>query len=315
LKTFNYFTLSNSVKIPAIGFGTWALPNGEDCCQTVSFALKNGYRHIDTAYIYENEESVGRAVRDSGIERSEIFVTSKLPDKIKIYKEALESFNKTMENLGLDYIDLYLIHAPNPWDKQGEDLTKENIIVWKAMEEIYKSGRCRSIGVSNFRVSDLAAIIDNCSIKPMVNQIRFFIGNTQEEITKFCQKNNILVEGYSPLAKGSILNNNIIAAIAEKYNKTVSQICIRYILQRGVVPLPKSAHPKYILENIDLDFEILDDDMKFLDSLKNTVSSIHGPKKNIRFLKSLKNSVRFILGPKKYYRLKYKIGSKLIQKK
>lgn len=265
------FVLENGVKIPKIGLGTWQVPNGEAAYNSVAFALKNGYRHIDTALAYGNEESVGRAVRDSCIDRSEIFVTSKLPAEIKNYKDALKNYDKTMENLGLDYIDLYLIHAPWPWHKMGADYTKENIEVWKAMEEIYKGGRCRAIGVSNFNVSDLSAILETCTIKPMVNQIRFFIGYAQEKVTQFCQKNNILVEGYSPLATGGILKNKTVEAMAQKYNTTLPKICIRYVLQKGVLPLPKSTHPEYILQNADVDFEISEEDMKFLDGLRDTV--------------------------------------------
>lgn len=270
MKTNEYFTMSNGVRIPTIGFGTWQIPNGEVTYNSVSFALKNGYRHIDTAYAYGNEKSVGNAFRDSGIARNEIFVTSKLPAEIKAYKDALEYFNKTMENLGLDYIDLYLIHAPWPWHRKGADFTKENIQVWKAMEEIYSSGRCHAVGVSNFSVSDLTAIMDNCNIIPMANQIKFYAGYTQEEVTQFCQNNKILVEGYSPLASGAIIGNKIITAIAQKYNTSLPQICIRYVLQRGVLPLPKSTHSKYILQNAEIDFEIAEDDMKFLNSLKDT---------------------------------------------
>jgi len=279
MKSNLYFTLSNGVRIPALGFGTWQIPNGKIAYDAVSFALKNGYSHIDTARAYGNEESVGNAVRNSGIERSEIFVTSKLPAEIKTYEGALESFDKTMENLNIDYLDLYLIHAPWPWTKIGEDFTKENIATWKAMEEIYKGGRCRAIGVSNFNVSDLTAIIKNCEIKPMVNQIKFFIGNTQEDVTQFCQQNNILVEGYSPLATGAILDNDAVKSIAQKYNTTLPKICIRYVLQKGALPLPKSTHPERILQNADIDFEITEEDMKYLDSLKNTIKIMYGPKK------------------------------------
>jgi len=268
----SYFTLYNGIKIPAIGFGTWQIPNGKVCYESVSAALKNGYKHIDTALAYRNEPNVGSAVRDSGIERSEIFITSKLPAEIKNYDTALKSFDATMENIGLDYIDLYLIHAPWPWNRMGADFTKENIKIWKAMEEINKGGRCRAIGISNFNVKDVTAILDNCTIKPMVNQIKYYIGHTQEEVTQFCKKNDILVEGYSPLATGKILENEELTTIAQKYNKTLPQICIRYVLQREVLPLPKSIHPKYVRENFDVDFEISGEDMEHLNSLKNTVS-------------------------------------------
>ncbi len=279
MKTTKYFTLNNGVEIPTIGFGTWQIPNGATTYDAVSFALKNGYRHIDTAYAYGNEESVGKAVRDSGIERSKIFVTSKIPGEIKTYEGTLKCFDETMNNLGLDYLDLYLIHAPWPWEQMGEDFSKENIEVWKAMEEIYKSGRCRAIGVSNFEIVDLNVILDNCTVAPMANQIKFFIGNTQEELTLFCQQHNILVEGFSPLATGEIFKNETVAALAKKYNRTVAQLSIRYVMQCGVLPLPKSTTPERILQNSEVDFEISAEDMTYLNSLTNTVTFLHGPKK------------------------------------
>jgi diketogulonate reductase-like aldo/keto reductase len=262
----------NGINIPAIGFGTWQIPDGKVCYDSVAFALKSGYRHIDTALAYRNEESVGKAIRDSGIKRSEIFVTSKLPAEIKSYDEALKAFDRTMKNIGLEYIDLYLIHAPWPWSRMGANYTKENIIVWKAMEEIQKDGRCRSIGISNFNVKDVTAILDNCTIKPVVNQIKFYIGNTQEDVTEFCKKNNILVEGYSPLATGAILDNKYVKEIAKKYNTTLPKICIRYVLQREVLPLPKSTHKEYIKDNFEVDFEISEEDMNYLNNLRKTAN-------------------------------------------
>lgn len=272
IRSDSNFTMNNGIKIPAIGFGTWQIPNGKICYDSVAFALKNGYRHIDTALAYGNEESVGKAVRDSGIKRNEVFVTSKLPAEIKSYDEALKAFDKTMKNIGLEYIDLYLIHAPWPWSRMGANYTKENILVWKAMEEIYKGGRCRSIGISNFNVKDVTAILDNSNVKPMANQIKYYIGNTQENVTEFCKKNEILVEGYSPLATGAILDNKYVKDIAKKYNTTLPKICIRYVLQREVLPLPKSTHPEFIKDNIDVDFEISEEDMNYLNNLRKTAS-------------------------------------------
>ncbi len=265
------FTFYNGVKIPAIGFGTWQIPNGGVTYNAVRFALKNGYRHIDTAYVYGNEQSVGDAIRDCGIERKELFVTSKLSAEVKDYKQVWQNFDKTMENLKLDYLDLYLIHAPWPWSEQGSDYTKENIEIWKIMEEIYGSGRCRAIGVSNFKISDLNAIMDNCKYKPMANQISFYIGNKQPDITQYCKENSIALEGYSPFATGKIINNEAIKVIAKKYKTTVSKICISYVLQKDIITLPKSIHPEYILQNKDIDFEIDNEDMLYLDGLKDTI--------------------------------------------
>lgn len=263
----DFFTLSNGITIPAIGFGTWQIPSGEVAYNSVLSALKSGYRHIDTAQAYGNEASVGQAIRDSGIERKEIFVTSKLPAEIKNYEKAVSRAALTMKNIGLDYIDLYLIHAPWPWTDIGADYTKENIEVWRAMEEFYESGKTRSIGISNFNVKDIDAILDNCRIAPMVNQIKLHIGHSQEEISRHCMNNNILVEGYSPLATGRIFSNGDLAAIAGRYGRNTAQLSIRYVLQKGALPLPKSTHPEYIRENLDLDFEISESDMKVLDGM------------------------------------------------
>jgi diketogulonate reductase-like aldo/keto reductase len=263
----DFFTLANGVPVPAIGLGTWQTPNGDITYNSVLSALKSGYRHIDTALAYGNEESVGRAILDSGIERSEIFVTSKLPAEIKKQEWARRYAAKTISNIRLDYIDLYLIHAPWPWNEIGADYTKENIEVWKVMEEFYESGKTRAIGISNFNVNDISAILENCRIRPMVNQIKLHIGHPQNEITEHCKKNGIVVEGYSPLATGKLLNSAEISGIAKKYGKTVPQLAIRYVLEKGALPLPKSTHPEYIRQNLDIDFDISGDDMKYLDSL------------------------------------------------
>jgi len=268
MKSTDFFTLANGVTIPAIGFGTWQIPSGDIAYNSVAEALKAGYRHIDTAQAYGNEASVGQAIVDSGIDRSEIFVTSKLPAEIKSYDQAVRRIQFTMKKIGLDYIDLYLIHAPWPWDKIGSDYTKENIEVWKAMEEFYESGKTRSIGISNFSMKDIDAILENSRIRPMVNQIKLHIGHPQEEITDHCRRNGILVEGYSPLATGKLLKSKELADMANKYGKSVAQLSIRYVLQKGALPLPKSTHPEYIRQNIDVDFEITPDDMNHLDGLK-----------------------------------------------
>ncbi|MCU0459006.1 MAG: aldo/keto reductase [Bacteroidales bacterium] len=268
MKNTGFFTLANGVNIPAIGFGTWQIPSGDVAYNSVREAIKAGYRHIDTAQAYGNEASVGKAILDSGIDRSEIFVTSKLPAEIKSYEQAVRRAEFTMKKIGLGYIDLYLIHAPWPWSEIGADYARENIEVWKAMEEFCESGKTRSIGISNFNVRDTEAILETCRIRPTVNQIKLHIGHPQEEITAFCRRNNILVEGYSPLATGRILGNGEIARIAGKYGKTVAQVSVRYVLQKGALPLPKSVHPEYIKQNFDVNFEISGEDMVRLDSLK-----------------------------------------------
>ncbi len=267
MKNSDLFTLANGVKIPAIGFGTWQIPPGDITYDSVAEALKAGYRHIDTAQAYGNEASVGKAVIDSGLARDEIFVTSKLPAEIKSYKKAVRHIRQTMKNIRLDYIDLYLIHAPWPWEKMGADYTSENIEVWKAMEEFYESGQTRSIGISNFNIRDTEAILANCRIKPMVNQIKLHIGFWQKKLVEFCNANEILAEAYSPLATGKILQREEIVRVAESCDKTPAQIAIRYLLQKGTLPLPKSVHPQYISENFDINFEIPAEEMALLDSL------------------------------------------------
>ncbi len=263
------YTLSNGVKIPKIGFGTWQVPSGDIAYQSVAMALKNGYRHIDTAAAYQNEESVGKAIRDSGIPREEIFVTSKLQSHIKTYEGALEGFEKTMKALNIGYLDLYLIHAPWPWNEIGKDCSAGNVLAYKAMEKIYKDGRVRAIGVSNFNTKDIDNIIKNCDIVPHANQIGYFIGHNEQEIDEYCKAKNILVEAYSPLAIGHLLKNNDIQDMAKKYDVTPAQICIRYCVQKGTVPLPKSTHESRIIENAAIDFEIDKKDMIYLDSIND----------------------------------------------
>lgn len=263
------YTMSNGVKIPKIGFGTWQVPSGDIAYQSVAMALKNGYRHIDTAAAYQNEESVGKAIRDSGIPREEIFVTSKLQSHIKTYEGALEAFEKTMKALGIDYLDLYLIHAPWPWNEIGKDCSQGNVLAYKALEKIYKDGKVRAIGVSNFNTKDLDNIIKHCDIIPHANQIGYFIGHNEKEVDEYCKAKNILVEAYSPLAIGHLLKNNDIQDMAKKYEVTPAQICIRYCIQKGTVPLPKSTHESRIIENSAVDFEIDKKDMIYLDSIND----------------------------------------------
>ena len=264
------FTLADGATIPKIGFGTWQIPDGDAAYDAVSAALEAGYRHIDTARAYGNEASVGRAIESSGIPREEIYLTTKLPAEVKTSEGAGESFEKSIAALGMDYVDLYLIHAPWPWDDHGSEHHAGNAAAWSAMEEIHEAGRARAIGVSNFEFEDIESLVATAKIRPLVNQIRFFIGNTQDELTDYCQTNGILVEGYSPLATGAILDNEEVARIAEGYGRTVAQICIRYVLQNGVLPLPKTTTPSRMVENADVDFEISEEDMDTLDCLSET---------------------------------------------
>ncbi|MBQ8772625.1 MAG: aldo/keto reductase [Clostridia bacterium] len=262
-----FYTLYNGVTIPKIGFGTWQVAEGEEAYNSVTYALKVGYRHIDTAHAYGNEASVGRAIADSGIDRKDIFVTTKLPSLIKDYQGTMQHFNQSLTSLGLEYIDLYLIHAPWPWSDIGTDCTQGNIQAWKAMIELYNAGKIRSIGVSNFHPADMQALIDATGVVPMVNQIRYFIGNTQPAIVDYCNQHNILIQAYSPLATGEIVNNEQLQPLAQKYGVTVAKICLRYCLQKGTLPLPKSTNEGRIAQNLELDFTIDQDDMTFLDNI------------------------------------------------
>lgn len=262
-----FFELHNGVKIPAIGFGTWQVKDGDEAYESTLWALEAGYRHIDTAHAYGNEASVGRALRECGIAREEIFVTTKLPSHIKTFDGAKGHFYESLSSLGLEYLDLYLIHAPWPWSNIGEDCTEGNIEAWRAMIDLYNEGKIRAIGVSNFAVKDIEAIVNATGVKPTVNQIRYFIGNRQDAITDYCQANGILIEAYSPLATGEIANHEKLADTAKKYGVSIAQLCIRYCIEKNTLPLPKSVHKERIIANIDLDFHIEKEDMDYLDSI------------------------------------------------
>ncbi len=262
------YTLSNGVNMPKIGFGTWQIKDGEDAYNAVLTALKNGYRHIDTAQGYGNEKSVGRAVKDSGIPREEVFITSKLESHIKNYDEANEAFEKTLRDLGTTYVDLFIIHAPWPWHDMGKDCAEGNVSAYRALELAYNNKQARAIGVSNFEPVHIQNILDHNTIVPHVNQIGYFIGIDQSETIDFCNQHNIFIEAYSPLGIGYLLENKAIQAMALKYGKSSAQICIRYLLQKGVAPLPKSTHESRMIENAHVDFIIKSEDMTFLDTIK-----------------------------------------------
>jgi len=261
------YILSNQVEIPKIGLGTWQISN-EDVYQVTLDALNAGYRHIDTAQGYNNEEAIGRALKDSGIDREKYFITSKLPSHIKGYKQTLKSFEKTMKDLKLEVLDLYLIHAPWPWSEIGKNCTTGNIESFKAMIELYHQGKIRSIGVSNFSISDIQALIDATNFVPHVNQIRFYVSDTQEELVAYCKQNNILVEAYSPLATGRILENSQLHNIAKARGVTIAQLCIRYCLEKGTLPLPKTTKLERMIENAQLDFSLSPSELTLLDQLK-----------------------------------------------
>ena len=262
------FILSNGVAIPKIGFGTWQIKEGKEAYESVLMALKIGYRHLDTATVYRNEKSVGRAIKDSGLKREDIFVTTKLPSHIKGYQSTFKELEKSLKKLGLDYIDLYLIHAPWPWTSIGSDHTQGNIDSWKAMIELYNNKKIRSIGVSNFAISDIEAIVKATGFVPHVNQIPFYVGNPQKDIREYCLKNNILVEAYSPLMSGKIFKFDILNQLAAKYHVTPAQIAIRYTIEQNTLPLPKSTHESRIIENKEIDFVIDQEDVKKLEAIE-----------------------------------------------
>lgn len=263
------YILSNGVSIPKVGFGTWQVSDGEEAYESVLWAIKAGYRHIDTAYAYHNEASVAKAIKDSGVKREDLFITTKLPAEIKTVEGARAHFNESLKNLDTSYLDLYLIHAPWPWSNVGQDCTKENVELWKLFVELYNEKKIRSIGVSNFLPEDIKPLYEETKVMPQVNQIRFFIGNTQERVVKYCEENNILVEAYSPLATGKIVEDEAIKKIALKYNTTIPKICLRYCIERGTLPLPKSVHENRIIDNLDINFKMDKEDVDYLTSIKN----------------------------------------------
>ena len=259
----NFFTLNNGIKVPALAFGTWLIKNN-DAVNCVKTAIEAGYRHIDTAQAYGNEEGVGEGIRLSGIKREDIFITSKVKAEYKSYKKAKESIDESLKKLGVDYIDLMLIHCPQPWvlfRNKHFRYFKKNIEVWRAFEEAYKEGKLKAIGVSNFLVDDLENIINHCEIKPMANQILCHIGETPMDVIKFCQENDIIVESYSPIAHGKALDNKQIRSMADKYNVSIPQLCIKYTLQLDTISIPKASSKAHIEDNAKLDFEISKEDM------------------------------------------------------
>ena len=261
------YELNNGVQIPKLGFGTWQIPE-EQVAVPVLQAVKAGYRHIDTAAAYGNEKGVGAAIRDCGVAREKLFITTKIPAEVKSYAEAKQVIADSLENLGVSYIDLMLIHAPKPWSEMGDPdsyrYTKENVEVYRALEEAYEAGQLRAIGVSNFNEADLDNILANCRVKPAVNQIQVNIAYTQYPLVRYCQEKGLLVMAYSPNATGRMLQNAVALHMAEKYQVSVAQLCIRFDLQLGTAPIPKTTHEAYIIQNAQVDFAISEEDMQIL---------------------------------------------------
>ena len=266
-KLTDTFELYNGVRVPCVGYGTYLTPDGDIAKNSVKEALKVGYRHIDTAFIYGNEKAVGEGIRESGVSREEIFVTTKHWVTMRGFEKASEAIDISLKNLGLDYLDLYLIHWPCV-EKVSPDWKEINASTWRAFEDAYKSGKIRAIGVSNFQKKHYDALAERCEIKPMVNQIEFHPGYTQNETVEYSQKMGMLVQAFSPLGCGAVLGDETLAAIAKKYNKSVAQLCLRFVLQSNLNVLTKSVTPARIIENADIfDFEISAEDMAVIYAL------------------------------------------------
>ncbi len=263
------YKLNNGIEIPKLGLGTWFI-NNKDVSQVVVDAAKAGYRHIDTAQAYRNEAGVADGVRASGIKREEFFITSKLAAEAKDYKKAVKSIDGSLQKMKLDYLDMMIIHSPQPWTKfRGQDRYFEgNAMAWRALEEAYTAGKVRAIGLSNFEKEDIDNILKHAKVKPMVNQVLAHIGNTPFDLIDYSQEKGMLVEGYSPVAHGVLLNNKPVQEMAKKYGVTVAQLCVRYDLQLGLLPLPKTSKFNHMVNNGDVDFNITEEDMKILKAIE-----------------------------------------------
>ncbi|MDN7874894.1 aldo/keto reductase [Burkholderia aenigmatica] len=259
------YTLPNGVTIPRLGLGTWMIDDGK-AAHAVRAAAEIGYRHFDSAQGYGNERGVGEGIRSCGISRNSLFVTTKVDASHKTYAEARSGIDGSLKALGLDYIDLMIIHSPQPWTefREGEHFFDGNLAAWRALEEAYQAGKLRAIGVSNFEKVDLDNILDNGSVKPAVNQILAHVSNTPFDLIDYCHGKGIVVEAYSPVGHGAMLEHQGVTAMARQYGVSVAQLCIRYCLQLDMLPLPKTANPAHMRSNAAVDFVISDADMETL---------------------------------------------------
>ena len=265
------YKLANGVEIPCIGFGMWQTPDGDVGVNAVKSAIQAGYTHIDTAQVYGNEDCVGKAIAESGAKREDLFLTTKIWNNCHSYKLAKSSFEESLKKMNTDYCDLLLIHWPNPQEfrDRWQDANAET---WKAMEELYKDGKVRAIGISNFRPHHIDALLKTAEIKPMVNQIRLCPGETQDEVVDYSRAQGMILEAYSPLGTGKIFDVPEMKELSEKYGKSIAQICIRWSLQRGYLPLPKSVTPSRIEDNLKVfDFELEDADVQKIAGLTGCV--------------------------------------------
>ena len=273
----NFKVLSNGVKMPSIGFGTYKSGNDKETAKIIKYALKIGYRQIDTASFYGNEVGIGNGIKESGINREDIFLVTKLWNDDHGYDKTIEAFNKSLERLQVDYIDLYLVHWPN----------KLNSETWKAFEYLYKTGKVKSIGVCNFKIGHLEELKKTAQIMPMVNQIEIHPQSSKNDMLSYCEENNIQLVAWSPIMRGKLFSNELMIGLAEKYKKTIAQIILRWHLQRGVIPIPKSSNEERIKENLNIfDFELSNDDIKTIDLLNEGDNvSVSGVPENTTYLK------------------------------
>jgi len=274
--------LNDGNEIPQLGYGTFQ-SKGVEAYQGVKDALEVGYIHIDTAAVYGNEVEVGQGIKDSGVNREDIFVTTKLWNEVRGYDETKDALEQSLLRLGLDYVDLYLIHWPNPI-KYRDNWKEMNALSWQAMEDLVKEGKVKSIGVSNFQVKHLDALLESAKVIPAVNQIRAIPSDLKEETVKYCQDKDIKIEAWSPLGQGELLNNEVIVNIANKHGKTPAQVCIRWSLQEGYIPLPKSVHKQRIIENKDVyDFELTDEEMNEIKGIAQVLENNSNNPDNINY--------------------------------
>ena len=262
--------LSNGVDVPILALGTWLIDD-EFVGEAVRQAVKIGYRHIDTAQAYGNERGVGEGIRTCGLDRDKMFVTSKVAAEHKTYEQAAKGIESTLRLMDIDYLDMMIIHSPQPWmevNQSDNRYVEGNRQAWKALEDAYKAGKIRAIGVSNFLEEDIESLLEKAEIKPMVNQVLCHISNTPFSLIKYCQEKGIVMEAYSPVAHGEALKNDIIGQMAKKYNVSIPQLCIRYDIQLGMIVLPKTSNPEHMKSNGDVDFEISERDMEELKNIE-----------------------------------------------
>lgn len=262
--------LSNGVNVPVLALGTWLIDD-EFVGEAVRQAVKIGYRHIDTAQAYGNERGVGEGIRTCGLDRDKMFVTSKVAAEHKTYEQAAKGIENTLRLMDIDYLDMMIIHSPQPWmevNQSDNRYVEGNRQAWKALEDAYKAGKIRAIGVSNFLEEDIESLLETAEIKPMVNQVLCHISNTPFSLIKYCQEKGIVMEAYSPVAHGEALKNDIIGQMAKKYNVSIPQLCIRYDIQLGMIVLPKTSNPEHMKSNGDVDFEISERDMEELKNIE-----------------------------------------------